>query len=55
MGGLPGWRILVAIGIPARRWGEPEDFAGIAIYLMSGASSYHTADSFLIDGGYSVF
>lgn len=41
--------------IPVRRWGTPADFAGIAVYLMSDASSYHTADSFLIDGGYAVF
>jgi NAD(P)-dependent dehydrogenase (short-subunit alcohol dehydrogenase family) len=41
--------------IPVRRFGEPEDFGGIAVYLMSKASSYHTADTFLIDGGYAVF
>jgi len=41
--------------IPARRWGLPADFAGIAIYLMSNASAYHTGDSILIDGGYWVF
>ena len=41
--------------IPMRRFGDPEDFAGIAVYLMSKASSYHTADTFLIDGGYAVF
>ena len=41
--------------IPVRRWGTPDDFAGIAVYLMSSASSYHTGDSFLIDGGYAVF
>jgi NAD(P)-dependent dehydrogenase (short-subunit alcohol dehydrogenase family) len=41
--------------IPSRRWGKPEDFAGIAVYLMSDASSYHTAEKFLIDGGYWVF
>jgi len=41
--------------IPARRWGRPEDFGGIAVYLMSDASSYHTGDSLLIDGGYWVF
>ena len=41
--------------IPARRWGNPEDFAAIAIYIMSTASSYHTAETFLIDGGYFVF
>ena len=41
--------------IPARRWGTPEDFAAIAIYIMSTASSYHTAETFLIDGGYAAF
>jgi NAD(P)-dependent dehydrogenase (short-subunit alcohol dehydrogenase family) len=41
--------------IPQRRFGEPSDFGGIAVYLMSNASSYHTADCFVIDGGYTAF
>ena len=41
--------------IPVRRFGEPSDFGGIAVYLMSKASSYHTADTILIDGGYTAF
>ncbi|MFC3678222.1 SDR family NAD(P)-dependent oxidoreductase [Ferrovibrio xuzhouensis] len=41
--------------IPQRRWGQPADFAGIAVYIMSDASSYHTGDSFLIDGAYTIF
>jgi len=41
--------------IPMRRFGEPSDFGGIAVYLMSKASSYHTADTFVIDGGYTAF
>ena len=41
--------------IPVRRFGEPSDFGGIAVYLMSKASSYHTADCFVIDGGYTAF
>jgi NAD(P)-dependent dehydrogenase (short-subunit alcohol dehydrogenase family) len=41
--------------IPMRRFGEPTDFGGIAVYLMSDASSYHTADCFVIDGGYTAF
>ena len=41
--------------IPVRRWGEAGDFAAIAIYIMSPASAYHTADTFLIDGGYFAF
>jgi NAD(P)-dependent dehydrogenase (short-subunit alcohol dehydrogenase family) len=41
--------------VPARRWGEPDDFGGVAVYLASDASRYHTGDSFLIDGGYAIF
>ena len=41
--------------IPMRRWGKGSDFGGIAVYLMSDASVYHTGDTFLIDGGYSLF
>jgi NAD(P)-dependent dehydrogenase (short-subunit alcohol dehydrogenase family) len=38
--------------IPAGRWGEPQDFGGIAVYLASDASSWHTGDTITIDGGY---
>lgn len=41
--------------LPARRWGETKDFEGIAVYLASDESAYHTGDSVLIDGGYTVF
>lgn len=41
--------------VPARRWGEPKDFGGVAVYLASDASSYHSGDTFLIDGGYNIF
>ena len=41
--------------VPARRWGQPADFGGIAVYLSSDASAFHTGDSFLIDGGYGIF
>jgi NAD(P)-dependent dehydrogenase (short-subunit alcohol dehydrogenase family) len=41
--------------IPVRRFGAPEDFGGIAVYLASPASSYHTGDCVLIDGGFSKF
>jgi NAD(P)-dependent dehydrogenase (short-subunit alcohol dehydrogenase family) len=41
--------------VPLRRWGTPEDFGGIAVYLASDASAYHTGATFLIDGGYSKF
>ena len=41
--------------VPIRRWGAPADFGGVAVYLASDASRYHTGDSFVIDGGYSIF
>ena len=40
---------------PARRWGAPEDLEGIAVYLASDASRFHTGDSIRVDGGYSIF
>jgi NAD(P)-dependent dehydrogenase (short-subunit alcohol dehydrogenase family) len=53
-----GWDTFVEkVGgrIPLRRWGTPEDFAGIAVYLASRASSYHTGDVITLDGGYHSF
>lgn len=41
--------------IPARRWGEIDDFGGIAVFLASDASSYTTGEQFVIDGGYTKF
>ena len=64
---LPGWietdmttdaianeKFSDAVGkrIPARRWGAPDDFGGLAVYLMSDASSYHTGQLLQVDGGY---
>src|SRR6185369_2104719 len=37
--------------VPVRRWGTPEDFAGVAVYLASPASAYHTGDTLIVDGG----
>ena len=67
---LPGWietnmteramgndifRSKVLPRIPMRRLGTGEDFGGIAVYLLSEASRYHTGDTFVIDGGYALF
>ncbi len=41
--------------IPAGRFGAPEDFGGIAVYLASDASAWHTGDTITIDGGYLQF
>jgi NAD(P)-dependent dehydrogenase (short-subunit alcohol dehydrogenase family) len=36
---------------PIPRPGKPEDFEGIAAYLVSDASSFHSGDTIVIDGG----
>jgi NAD(P)-dependent dehydrogenase (short-subunit alcohol dehydrogenase family) len=50
-----GFKTKVLPRVPMRRWGDGDDFGGIAVYLMSSASKYHTGDTFVIDGGYSLF
>jgi 2-deoxy-D-gluconate 3-dehydrogenase len=39
---------------PAARWGEPADFAGIAVFLASSASDFVTGTAIPVDGGFSV-
>lgn len=39
---------------PAGRWGEPQDLAGIAVFLASAASDFVTGTAIPVDGGYSV-
>jgi NAD(P)-dependent dehydrogenase (short-subunit alcohol dehydrogenase family) len=53
--GNPKFADAVLPRIPARRWGEIDDFGGIAVYLASNASAYTTGEQFLIDGGYTKF
>jgi NAD(P)-dependent dehydrogenase (short-subunit alcohol dehydrogenase family) len=40
--------------IPIPRIGTPEDCAGIVVYLLSDAASYHTGDLITVDGGLAV-
>ena len=39
---------------PMRRWGQPEDIAGPALFLASPAASFMTGTCLSVDGGYSV-
>ncbi len=40
--------------LPLGRFGEPEDVAGLALYLASPASDYVTGAVFVVDGGMNV-
>jgi gluconate 5-dehydrogenase len=39
---------------PAGRWGQPDEIAGLAIFLASSAADYITGQMLFIDGGMSV-
>jgi len=39
-------------GTPMRRFGRPEELAGLVVFLASGASGYVTGQTIAIDGGF---
>ena len=39
---------------PAGRWGQPDEIAGLAVFLASPAANYMTGQILFIDGGMSV-
>ncbi|MEL6245334.1 MAG: SDR family oxidoreductase [Pseudomonadota bacterium] len=41
-------------GTPLKRIGEPEELAGIAVYLSSKAGSYTTGQMHVVDGGATI-
>jgi 2-deoxy-D-gluconate 3-dehydrogenase len=50
---VPGLHDRVVARTPAGRWGVPQDFAGIAVFLASRASDFLTGTAIPVDGGYS--
>lgn len=42
----------ISARIPAGRWGKPEDFKGIAVFLASDASAYVSGEMVNVDGGW---
>ena len=36
----------------ARRHAQPDEIAGVCVYLASSAADFHTADAIRVDGGY---
>lgn len=51
---VPGLPEMIAQRTPTARWGQPDDFSGIAVYLASRASDFMNGGSVTIDGGYSI-
>jgi len=51
---VPGLNERVLARTPAQRWGSPNDFAGVAIFLAAPASNFVTGAVIAVDGGYSV-
>ncbi|MGI9421987.1 MAG: SDR family NAD(P)-dependent oxidoreductase [Hyphomicrobiaceae bacterium] len=39
---------------PASRWGNPDDFEGVAVFLAGSGSDFVTGTAIPVDGGYSV-
>jgi 2-deoxy-D-gluconate 3-dehydrogenase len=51
---VPGLHERVVARTPAGRWGDPDEFAGIAVFLSSAASQFVTGAAITVDGGYSI-
>ncbi|GHF41260.1 NAD(P)-dependent dehydrogenase (short-subunit alcohol dehydrogenase family) [Amycolatopsis bartoniae] len=50
-----GFQRRVLPRMPVGRWGRPDDFGALAVYLASPAGAFHTGDSITVDGGYLNF
>jgi len=51
---VPGLHENVLKRTPAGRWGKPDDFRGITVFLASSASDFVTGTAIPVDGGYSI-
>ena len=51
---IPGLYDRILARIPAARWGQPEDMAGLALFLSSPAANYITGAAIPADGGFTA-
>jgi len=42
----------ISARIPAGRWGSPEDFKGVSVFLASKSSAYISGHVLVVDGGW---
>ncbi len=40
---------------PVRRWASPKEFAEAAVFLADPTITFHTGDTLVVDGGYTIF
>lgn len=40
---------------PLRRWADPSEMGAAAVFLCDPGNSFHTGDSLVLDGGYTLF
>jgi NAD(P)-dependent dehydrogenase (short-subunit alcohol dehydrogenase family) len=40
---------------PVRRWGTPADMGAAAVFLADPTLDFHTGDTVVVDGGYTIF
>jgi NAD(P)-dependent dehydrogenase (short-subunit alcohol dehydrogenase family) len=40
---------------PVRRWAEPSEMGNAAVFLADPSNTFHTGDSIVVDGGYTVY
>jgi len=40
---------------PVRRWAEPDEMGPAAVFLADPSNSFHTGDSIVVDGGYTIY
>jgi 2-deoxy-D-gluconate 3-dehydrogenase len=51
---IEGFHQRIQARTPAGRWGEPDDLAGVAIFLSAPASDFVTGAAITVDGGYAA-
>jgi len=40
---------------PVRRWADPSEFGEVAVFLADPSLTFHTGDTMVVDGGYTIF
>ncbi len=40
---------------PVRRWAEPSEMGAAAVFLADPALTFHTGDTVVVDGGYTIY